>query len=83
MIDCRRVTELADTLIDGELGLVGRARVHAHLFVCVHCRRYVDQLRSTLSAVRGRGWAEADLDSQERAISLLRAEPASTPTPKS
>ena len=83
MIDCRRVTELADTLIDGKLGLVERARVHVHLFVCVHCRRYVAQLRSTLSAVRGRGWAEPDVDSQERAMRLFRAEPAGTLAPKS
>jgi len=51
MLKCREVPEEAEKLLGGELGWRQRMGLRLHLFMCVHCRRYVSQLRLLISAV--------------------------------
>lgn len=51
MPSCAEVTRLADALLADELGRGQRLRLRVHLFMCVHCARYVRQLRALLGAL--------------------------------
>ena len=53
MLKCRDIVQHADALLDQELGFRRRLAVRIHLFMCVHCRRYVRQLRNLLRAIAG------------------------------
>ena len=48
MLKCREVTDRASELIDGDLDLVTRLRVRAHLVACRECRRFIRQMRATV-----------------------------------
>jgi len=72
---CKDVSASASSYVDGELNFVDRARLRAHLFICVHCRRYIQQLGATISLVRGRQWVAPDEDAEERAVALLTKRP--------
>jgi anti-sigma factor ChrR (cupin superfamily) len=54
VLSCRDVTASASRLFDGELGLSERIAVRVHLIVCVHCRRFVRQLRVLLASLHRR-----------------------------
>ena len=47
MLSCKDITEQANAYLEKDLPLSRRLSVSMHLFICVHCRRYVDQLRIT------------------------------------
>jgi hypothetical protein len=51
MPSCREVTEKASEYVDKELSFWQRMGFAVHLFICVHCRRYVKQLRLTIGAL--------------------------------
>lgn len=68
MLKCREIAENADALIDQELGFRRRLAVRMHLFMCVHCRRYVRQLRGLLRAIAGMHGPASD-----REVSLVMA----------
>lgn len=51
MLQCKDVSGEASNYIDGQLPFIKRARVFLHLIVCRYCRRYVQQLRSTIFTV--------------------------------
>lgn len=53
MLSCKDITEQANAYLDRELPLMKRLSVHMHLFVCVNCRRYMNQMRVTIQALRG------------------------------
>lgn len=48
---CRNVTELASDYLNRDLPRLTRLRVRLHLFMCVRCRRFVRQLKTTVLAV--------------------------------
>jgi len=50
---CQQVTERASELIDGNLGLVERVALRAHIAICRNCQVYLAQLRRTIDALRG------------------------------
>ena len=52
MMTCRDVITLSDDHVDGTLSWRQRAAVRLHLFMCVHCRRALRQLRATLALLR-------------------------------
>ena len=74
-MNCKDVSARASSYVDGELGFVERAQMRAHLFICTHCRRYVQQLGATIAVVRGRQWVAPDEDAEERAVALLYKRP--------
>ena len=49
---CRELVELASDYLDGVLPPALAATVEAHLEACTGCRRYVEQLRLTICALR-------------------------------
>jgi anti-sigma factor RsiW len=49
-IVCREVVELVTMYLEGSLPAAERARFEAHLGVCPHCSRYLEQFRMTISA---------------------------------
>lgn len=51
MLKCREVPEEAELLLADQLGFRRRLALRMHLFMCVHCRRYVRQLRLLLKAI--------------------------------
>ncbi len=54
MLNCREVTNRASDLIEGDLDLVTRLKIRAHLLACRHCRRFARQMRATV-ALLGHG----------------------------
>jgi anti-sigma factor RsiW len=48
---CIEVVELVSAYLDGGLDPDTRGRVEAHLAVCPACRVYVEQVRTTVSAL--------------------------------
>ena len=49
MLSCKDITENANQYLDRELGFFGRLNVKIHLMICVNCKRYVEQLRTTIA----------------------------------
>jgi predicted anti-sigma-YlaC factor YlaD len=52
MFSCKDVTEHASRHLDGECGVLQRLKIRLHLLICVHCRRYLAQLRVTAGLMR-------------------------------
>lgn len=72
MLSCREITELATAYTEGALSFTDRWSVRLHLAMCGHCRRYVKQLRLTVSAL-GRVPRPAPEPSPEAREALLKA----------
>lgn len=47
---CREVVELVTSYLEGALPPAERSRFEAHLAVCPHCTRYLEQMRQTIAA---------------------------------
>ncbi len=54
MLKCRDVTAMASDYLDQNLTARERWRVRLHLLICIHCRRFYDQLRRVIAALHGR-----------------------------
>lgn len=67
---CQEVVEVITDYLEGNLPPADRARFEAHLQLCVHCRRYLDQFRLTIQET---GRLRADDLSEEMAGRLLDA----------
>jgi len=48
MLSCKEITENANSYIDKELPFFTRMKVKLHLSMCIHCKRYVEQLNMTI-----------------------------------
>ena len=51
MLSCKQVVADADHLIAGEPTLHKKMAIWLHLIICVHCRRYLRQLRLLLRSL--------------------------------
>ena len=51
MLSCKDITEHASAYLDKELPFTKRISLRMHLFMCVNCRRYMDQLQITIQAL--------------------------------
>ena len=51
MLNCKNITEEANSYLDKELPFFTRMKVKMHLAMCVNCRRYIDQLNTTIQAL--------------------------------
>ena len=77
MLSCKDITEKANEYVDKELPLVARVKFHIHLFMCVNCRRYVTQLKTTILALgRMRHDTNTEVEDSriESIIDLLKTE---------
>lgn len=52
MLKCREVTQIA-AAETRELGFMRRLELKMHLFMCVHCRNYVAQVKALGRDMRG------------------------------
>ena len=72
-ISCRELTEAATEHLEGALPRRAERRVLAHLRRCASCRRYLAQLRATVSTL-GRLPADAvDGTARQRLVSAMRS----------
>ncbi|WP_455211009.1 zf-HC2 domain-containing protein [Kaarinaea lacus] len=61
MLSCKDITEQANSYLEKELSFSKRLSVRVHLFMCVHCRRYIEQLHITIQTL-GRMKKEEPVD---------------------
>lgn len=54
MLTCRELTYQADDYLAGELPWRRRLALRMHILMCVHCRRYLRQLRQLVFALSRR-----------------------------
>ena len=72
MLSCKDVTEQASRALDEPQGLVARLGMRFHLFMCVDCRRYVQQLGLVSAVTRADARIDAPDDTDvERTLSAL------------
>lgn len=67
---CQELVEVITDYLEGTLPPADRARFEAHLQVCPHCNRYLEQFRLT---IREAGRIKADELSEELTGQLLEA----------
>jgi len=65
MLKCKQVTHLVASDEITSLSWWGRWQVRLHLLMCVHCRRYVRQVRAIGRAAREL-WGAPPVDEKER-----------------
>ncbi len=72
MLSCRDVADLTSDYLNRDLPLRRHLAVRLHLLMCVGCRRYYRQMRTTLAMLRqlGRDTTGASAD---RARDLFRS----------
>jgi len=51
MLTCQQVTELVTGYLEGRMEWRQRMAFRCHLALCPHCRRYVRQMRVTISTL--------------------------------
>ena len=51
MLSCKDITEKASAYLDKDLSWSQRLAVRLHLVMCLHCRRYLYQLRTTIQTL--------------------------------
>ncbi len=52
MLNCKGLVAQSSDFLDGQLSLRQRLAVRAHLAMCVHCRRFIRQLRLSQAVLR-------------------------------
>jgi hypothetical protein len=52
MRTCKEVHRLVAESMDRKVGLVERIAIHVHLAICVHCRRFTQQMKFLRAALR-------------------------------
>lgn len=52
MLSCKEITELATEYMEGSLPWRQRLGVRMHLWMCTHCRRYMDQMRKVVEVLK-------------------------------
>lgn len=67
---CQELVEVITDYLEGALSPADRARFEAHLEVCPHCSRYLEQFRTT---IRESGRLRTDDLSEDLAGHLLEA----------
>ena len=73
MLSCKDITEKANQYLDHDLPFMVRLNFRIHLFMCVNCKRYVQQLRTTILTL-GRMKQKNAVDNQvvENVIGCLK-----------
>ena len=68
---CKDVAERANALIDGELGLVDRLKIHLHMAICKGCDHFILQMRQTKALIRASAAAEPEGPQEEPPPAVL------------
>jgi len=59
LLTCKQVSDTASDLLEGPTTLSQDIRLRLHLMICIHCRRYLKQLRLSTGVVSKSGSAPA------------------------
>ena len=60
MLRCKEVVRQADDYLDQRLSWGQRLSMGLHLLICMHCRRYLAQLRLLIAGLRTRRMPATD-----------------------
>ncbi len=52
MLSCKQLVQRSSDFLDGQLSVRERLLLHAHLAMCVNCRRFIRQLRLSQRVVQ-------------------------------
>lgn len=78
MLSCKELVERSSDYLDGQLRLRERLGVRAHLAMCVHCRRFIRQLKLSQAVLRQLPEKPvAELDALAEKLARQRREPDS------
>lgn len=51
MLSCKHIVDLGTDYLDQELGFWKKTEMKMHLMICGHCRRYIKQLKQTITVL--------------------------------
>jgi anti-sigma factor RsiW len=71
-LECRVLVEIVSDYLDGALPEEDRERFDAHLEVCEGCRRYLDQMRTTIRVVGTLSEDVLDPGAKDQLLQLFR-----------
>ena len=71
MFSCKDVSESASEYIDGNMPFMKRMNMRVHLFMCVHCRKFISQLKDTIRVVNLSKPVEPDEEQLEAQVQRL------------
>ncbi len=71
-LTCQELVEIVSDYLEGALPEADRARFDAHLETCEGCRRYLDQMRTTIRVVGTLTEDDLDPGAKEQLLQLFR-----------
>jgi predicted anti-sigma-YlaC factor YlaD len=71
-VACQELVEIVTDYLEGALPEVERERFDVHLQECEGCRRYLDQMRTTIRVVGTLTEEDLDPDSKDQLLQLFR-----------
>jgi hypothetical protein len=83
MFRCKDIHDHASDYLDKRLSPWQRIQFRWHLFICVHCRNFVRQMRVTLSSLAGMKKTTDNNAIDNQVALLLRQRQSSSATPPS
>ena len=69
---CQELVEVITEYLEGTLPPPDRERFEAHLAVCPYCRTYLDQMRTTISAMGKIEPQSLAVEQRDRLLALFR-----------
>lgn len=72
MMHCKEVVEVVTDYIEGTMAAADRVRFEEHLKLCPYCVEYVEQIRSTISALGKAPEEPPDPHTQARLLDAFR-----------
>ena len=71
-LTCQELVEIVSDYLEGALPEADRARFDAHLETCEGCRRYLDQMRTTIRVVGTLSEDDLDPRARDQLVQLFR-----------
>jgi anti-sigma factor RsiW len=71
-LTCKDLVEVVNDYLEGALSDAERARFEAHLAECEGCRRYLDQMRTTIRVVGTLTEEDLDPGAKDQLLQLFR-----------
>ena len=69
---CQELVEIVSDYLEGAVPVAERERFDAHLEVCEGCRRYLDQMRTTIRVVGTLTEDDLDPGAKDQLLRLFR-----------
>jgi predicted anti-sigma-YlaC factor YlaD len=69
---CQELVEIVSDYLEGALPEADRERFEAHLEICEGCRRYLDQMRTTIRVVGTLTEDDLDPGARDQLLQLFR-----------